>query len=238
MKHLMTLLVLATLCLACGKEAPNAPQSEPSIQSAPSSQSADTVNPTPTPSSPATIQANTPSPQVAVAPPTPVLAPTPIVEEKPAPDAANLNAALAEFKGRFGDQDASDPLPDGLVLFGFWSLDHLKWSELKALPQTKRTLVMKDSDEERGKGLCVTGRILEIEVEKTEKGKFAHAGIISNMDVTKVVAVGSTGELVEGKTATFCGVVIGKHSYANSGGGQTHTVRLVGMFDLPANRNR
>jgi hypothetical protein len=98
--------------------------------------------------------------------------------------------------------------------------------------------VMKDSDEERGKGMCVTGRIIEIAVEKTDKGKFAHAGIISNMDVTKVVAVGSTGELVEGKTATFCGVVIGKHSYPNSGGGQTHTVRLVGMFDLPANRIR
>ena len=36
-------------------------------------------------------------------------------------------------------------------------------------------------------------------------------------DVTRVLAIGSTGDLVEESNATFCGVVIGKVSYSNAG---------------------
>ena len=38
--------------------------------------------------------------------------------------------------------------------------------------------------------------------------------------------------------ARFCGIATGRDTYANTGGGTTHAVRVVGMFDLPENRKR
>lgn len=52
----------------------------------------------------------------------------------------------------------------------------------------------------------------------------------------RFAAVASTGELVAQSSANFCGVTTGKYSYSNSGGGTTHAVFLVGMFDLPENK--
>jgi hypothetical protein len=49
-------------------------------------------------------------------------------------------------------------------------------------------------------------------------------------------AVGETGDLVAGSRTRLCGIVTGLHSFLNSGGGVTHAIRAVGMFDLPENR--
>jgi hypothetical protein len=50
------------------------------------------------------------------------------------------------------------------------------------------------------------------------------------------LATASTGDLLDGHRARFCGVVTSRFSYENSAGGSTHSVRMVGLFDLPENR--
>lgn len=47
---------------------------------------------------------------------------------------------------------------------------------------------------------------------------------------------GDTGDLVQNSAARICGIVTGVSDYANTGGGQTPSVTIVGLFDLPANR--
>jgi hypothetical protein len=151
----------------------------------------------------------------------------------------DVASAIRLYQDNFGDQGLDDGLPKGGVQFAIWAQTYLKWADLQSLPASARALILKDSSEERGKKLCVTGTILEIEVEKTPIGKFAYAGILNQkMEVVSVIGVGSSGSLVERDQATFCGAVIGRRSYANSGGGVVHAVRVVGLFDLPENRRR
>ena len=62
-------------------------------------------------------------------------------------------------------------------------------------------------------------------------------GLIDNSgQIYRFIAVKSTGEIVKGSTAKFCGIVTGRLMFSNSVGGTTHAVSLVGMFDLPENR--
>lgn len=132
--------------------------------------------------------------------------------------------------------DTVNELSPGAVLLALWSAEHLEWKELQNLPATKVSLVMKDSDEQRGKGLCTTGSVIEIAAEKAASQKFFHGGLFDNAgNIFRFVAVKSTGELVASSRATFCGVVIGKQDYSNSMGGAAHAVFLVGMFKLPEN---
>lgn len=132
--------------------------------------------------------------------------------------------------------DTVNELSPGAVALALWSAEHLEWKELQDVPKSKVSLVMKDSDEQRGKSLCAVGSIVEIAAEKAAGQKFFHGGLFDNAgNIYQFVAVKSTGELVAGSRATFCGVVIGKQDYSNSVGGAAHAVFLVGMFKLPEN---
>jgi hypothetical protein len=124
----------------------------------------------------------------------------------------------------------------GAKLLAIWAAPHLRWADLGELPETRFALVQKDADEERGKRLCTQGTIIEIETAKQDYGKVFLGGIFSNSDVVRFIAVGKSGTLVSGSWARICGVVVGTESYKNSGGGTTHGVRIVGMFDLAENR--
>lgn len=137
-------------------------------------------------------------------------------------------------------KDGKEEFDFGTSSLTLWSLQNLTWSELQTLPKTKYPLVMKDPDAERGKLLCANGRILEISVVNgvPDGGKLYEGGMFSRgySDIVRFNAVKSSGELTNRSQASFCGVVAGKYSYSNSGGGTTHTVKLVGMFNLPENR--
>lgn len=159
--------------------------------------------------------------------------PTPVERIRAAP---SLEAALKVAKPAF--DDTFDSTSDGAKLFATWAVDNLRWSQLSNLEETKYALVMKDPDEERGKRLCGRGLLVEIQAERTAHGKVHHGGIaLGYAKVLRFYAVGSTGKLVARKNARFCGVVVGKQSYRNSAGGTAHGLMLVGIFDLPANRD-
>lgn len=117
-----------------------------------------------------------------------------------------------------------------------WAQDRLEWKDLAAVPSTKPALVMKDPEDQFGKRICASGMIIEISAN--DVAGTVYVGEIANMDsgnTFRFIALRSTGDLVEQSNARFCGIVTGKVDYANSMGGETHAIQLVGMFDLPAN---
>lgn len=133
-------------------------------------------------------------------------------------------------------EDETEKLSPGTAFLSVWAANRLKWSELQALPETKRPLVMKDSVAERGKRICTSGMIVEITADRSAGVPIYEGAMTSGPGIVRFVAVGSTGELVERSAARFCGIVTGRYSYSNAGGGVTHAVRAVGMFDLPENK--
>lgn len=168
---------------------------------------------------------------------TPVAAPT-----KPPPTPfeeiqtkTTITEAIAYAKPSM--KDTENELDKGTVLLTAWLAQHPSWGGINALPDTSIAKVLKDSDTERGKKICTGGSIIQISSDKVEDKKI-YRGTFMTSDVKYMayVAVASTGELVERSPAKFCGVVIGTHSYSNAGGGTTHAIRIVGMFDLPENR--
>ena len=159
------------------------------------------------------------------------------VQQAVAPEPATLNDAIALYKPEMSD--VTDTLSPGALSLTRWAMTRLNWDELSALPATAKPLVMKDSDEQRGKKICVTGRVIQISGEKVGDSKVYEGGMmIGYSDIYRFLAVKSTGNITEKSTAKFCGVVIGKMDYANSAGGVAHAIQLVGMFDLPENTGK
>lgn len=121
-------------------------------------------------------------------------------------------------------------------LLAVWSAERLTWAGLSEAPETTFGKVMKDVEAERGKRLCAAGVVIEIEVDRKFPRPMYRGGLSSTGGVVRFIAVHSTGELVSRSPARICGAVTGRESYENSGGGTTHAVQVVGIFDLPENR--
>ena len=134
------------------------------------------------------------------------------------------------------DSDGDDDASLGWQYLTSWARVKMRWEDAAPkLPETTIALVKKDPDDERGKRLCITGAIVQIE-RKGKLGAYT-GGILSEHDVVRFAAVRSTGDITkETRSAKFCGVVTNKVSYKNAVGGTTHAVQMVGMFDLPENR--
>lgn len=126
----------------------------------------------------------------------------------------------------------------GTTMISVWGVQMLSWSEVAvAKDETSYALVMKDADAERGKRLCISGPIIEISKDGVDNLRY-FSGLMESAreDLFHFHAVKSTGNIVQGHRAKFCGVVTGEFSYRNSGGGTGHAVDVVGMFDLPENK--
>lgn len=134
--------------------------------------------------------------------------------------------------------DTFDDISPGAAMLGIWGSRHMHWTDVAVTKnETSFALVRKDADAARGKRICLRGRIIQIAKEKLDEGAiFSGLMLTGYSQITRFIAVGSTGELVERSGARYCGVVIGTYDYKNSGGGTGHAVSMVGMFDLPENR--
>lgn len=168
--------------------------------------------------------------------------PPPVVKE-PTPlevilETKDLNKALAVMKPLFKDVGPDEPPDENARSFAIWADSNLTWKDLGTLPFVKPANVKKDPDLERAKYFCLVGRIVQI---ARVPGKYPiYTGVMGGStrddDVVNFLAVHSTGDLVEKSKSKFCGIVTGKRTYKNSGGGSTHAIHLVGMFDLPENK--
>ncbi len=148
----------------------------------------------------------------------------------------NLSDAINMIKPIMSDEFDAFPTSAG-ILAAWMNNKNIKIGDIKSLESTSHGKVLKDSFSERGKQLCVSAALVEIQVDRSAGFPAYHAGLVNNYtDVNRVLAVGSTGDLVADSNATFCGVVVGKVGFTNSSGGTTNAPYLVGMFDLPENR--
>jgi hypothetical protein len=134
--------------------------------------------------------------------------------------------------------DTFNSFPEAAGYLAIWVNQHgFKWKDLANFEETRFGKVLKDPDAERGKRICMAGSIVEIAADKTAGFTVYHVGLAdNNMRFMRVLAVGSTGELIAQSPFRFCGVVIGKVGFQNSIGGTTEAVYAVGVFDLPENR--
>lgn len=160
---------------------------------------------------------------------------SPVVKEP-----SSLSEAIAAYKPEMLDVGAEEKIKysKGAANLAKWSDAHLMWGELKSLPDGNFALTMKDPDTQRGKKVCFSGRVGDIQAESIDGVKTFEGSIYSTSVrnlIYRYIAVKSTGSITANKKAKFCGVVVGRNSYKNSVGGTTHTVQLVGMFELPEN---
>jgi hypothetical protein len=104
----------------------------------------------------------------------------------------------------------------------------LTWGGLARIGETSLALALKEPALERGKRICASGRVADIERQELA-GRAVYRGVLTtdDGDAVRFVAAGSTGALVRRSPATFCGVVTGRLEEA---------AVAVGMFDLPENR--
>lgn len=180
--------------------------------------------------------------------PTPAPAePTPVPEPPPPPPEPEETMAQKLAKLGFPEavefvkpmmSDEMNETSKGAVMLAVWGMQKMVWTDVfVAKNETSFALVQKDPDEARGKRMCTSGTIIQIEVTKTDFGKVNEGLLRTNSgNLFNYNMVGGSGELVARSRAKMCGVVIGKYSYSNSGGGTGHAVQLVGMFDLPENK--
>ena len=207
MKRTFCLLTLAIVLQGCSK-----PEEQPAqVENTASSELVNTVN--------------TPAP--------PAASPSPLQQllDKP-----TLMEAVNYLKPEM--KDAFNSFPEAAGYLAIWSNKHgFKWKDLANFEETQFGRVLKDPDAERGKRICMVGSIVEIAADKTAGFTVYHAGLAdNNMRFMRVLAVGSTGDLIAQSPFRFCGVVIGKVGFQNSIGGTTEAVYAVGVFDLPENR--
>jgi hypothetical protein len=123
-----------------------------------------------------------------------------------------------------------------LVLLG-WSTRHLGWSDVAVdQDETSWERVIKSSDGERGKRVCVTGTILAVNPVRTDAALFWNGVLGAAHDhLFAFSAVGGMGSLEAGGRARLCGVVTGRTETREGSGRPTPAVAVVGMFDVPEN---
>lgn len=147
-----------------------------------------------------------------------------------------LSKAVNMIKPTMSDEFDAFPSSAG-ILASWMNEKNVKIGDIRSLESSTRGKILKDSFSERGKRLCISATLVEIQVDRSAGFAAYHAGLVNNYtDVTRVLAIGSTGDLVADSNATFCGVIVGKVGFTNASGGTTNAPYLVGMFDLPENR--
>jgi hypothetical protein len=175
-----------------------------------------------------------------------ITAPAPAPPPPPPPEPSPLETLLATpsfpsaielVKPEMTDTD--DETSPGALMLGLWASEHLKLADVVVRKnETSFALVRKDSDASRGKRMCISGTIIQIAKQKAAARSLWSGLMLSGYtEIVSFIAAGSTGSLVQQSRARLCGVVIGTYDYSNSAGGKGHAVSLVGMFDLPDNRD-
>jgi len=162
-----------------------------------------------------------------------------VQEESPAekvlkvPDMAT---ALAMTAPEMGNRHSN--ISSGTAVFATWAMKHMSYKDviIATKNETSFGLAMKDIDEARGKRMCISGYIIELEIMKLPMGKMGTGKFMDeDGNIYNILTVRSTGTLVERDDTVFCGVVTEKYSYTDTQDTTRHALTLVGMFGLPEN---
>ena len=120
-------------------------------------------------------------------------------------------------------------IAEAIVLSAYLTANGLSFATIAKLPKGSFAEAMKDPGAERGKAIVVGGKVLQIDKD----GDYFKGLLCADRWCNKIyyfITPGTTRGIVGGKWARFAGVVTQKYSYSNTGGGQTHSILLVGYF--------
>lgn len=163
--------------------------------------------------------------------------PAPVAPREPTPveliATATTHSEAQRVSSPFFDDTVGSPSKGAMMLALFMG-DHPRWDQVYNPDGPSLKLIKKDPSRVRGQSTCVRGQIVQIARETNKL--FAGLLATQNFDYIHVYAAGDTGELVQGDRARFCGIFTGLYAFPNVSGGQTQSIQLVGMFDLPENR--
>lgn len=149
---------------------------------------------------------------------------------------ATLTVAQAAREAAPQMSDSLDKPSQGAITFAAWAALYMTWRSLQEVEETTHGKVMKDPDAERGKRVCMQGRVVQI-----ARDGAVFRGVFDDYLGNKVIsfiAVGSSGALVDGSPGRFCGVATERHTYSRAYGGVINSALVVGMFDLTENRKK
>lgn len=166
--------------------------------------------------------------QASLIAPTPTLIPThtPTVMER-LENVSNVREAVSICSPAMGNTQDEDNV--GGLCLALWGSKHFTWNTVSVQrDETSPGMVFKNSESQLGKRICTVGSVVEIHENSITTGEIhGFSGTLYHF-----YTVGSSGTIVENSTAHLCGFVVGVYSYSNSGGGTSHAIDLVGMWDL------
>jgi hypothetical protein len=127
----------------------------------------------------------------------------------------------------------------GALSFLDWANNRLTWADVGGPDETSPGLARKDMEAARGKRLCLSGSIIQIE-KAAAPDPPVYVGGLTGGDgaVSRFIAIGDTGEIVANSPARICAFVVGIQAYQSNGGMRVDALFVMGMFDLPKNRAR
>lgn len=115
----------------------------------------------------------------------------------------------------------------------------MTWDELNNIPETSYEMIRKDIFSETGKRFCFTGTIHEIKVDRTVNPPITNAFMYAAYrGYVNVIAVRSSGDILPSSQVDFCGVVTGDTAGYTTFAGGDSAPYLIGMFDLPENKEK
>src|SRR5262249_60210188 len=107
--------------------------------------------------------------------------------------APSLIAALELAKPKMAD--TVNELSDGTFMLVWWARDKMTWADVGiAKNETSFGKVKKDSEAERGKRMCASVSIIQI--EKVDSKMYTGLASTGSWEIVRFFAVGNTGELV------------------------------------------
>ena len=100
-------------------------------------------------------------------------------------------------------------------------------------------MIKKDIFSETGKRFCFTGTIHDIKVDRTINPPVTNAFMYAAYrGYVNVIAVRSSGNILPSSEVDFCGVVTGDTAGYTTFSGGDSAPYLIGMFDLPENKEK
>lgn len=148
-------------------------------------------------------------------------------------EAKNLSQAAEAALPMMGDVAVGSDGPSyGATELARWMAGHPNRPEIRTAQSTiSFSEVLKDSDAARGRLFCASGKTIEIARVKGAAFTLYTGGLIaSDGSVVRFLVPEATDGIVANTPVRLCGVVIGTVDYANSMGGVTHAVQIVGSF--------
>jgi len=144
---------------------------------------------------------------------------------------AKARAATEELRNLLsGVSDGNElAVPQLIQVANHLQQNDIKYDAISKLPRGSFLEAMKDPDSERGKGVTLRGRVIQI----SKDGEYFTGLLCADTWCNKVyhfVTPGTTKGVVANKRARFAGVISQRYSYSNVRGGTTHSIALVGYF--------